>query len=414
MATIPQQVDAPLDGKVSKAAVEPPPCVRFGPVPRGNDVGPHGEQPLTVGTIAPSYGLEHVSYGVPVPAVTFCTLQAISARRFETRSQFFAHTPAVIGPRVDLIHSFNHLPLQVPRRRPFVVSCEMELPRILGQPADWQKQFALKALSKESCRRILPLSEAAQRFISRRFKAANHPHLDHKMDVFRGAVTPPAMLRPPRDIKQPIRFLFVGGDGLRKGLGVAVDAVQRLNAGGIEASLTVIGRPTAESYAMPGRSLPTNTLYAVLDETPFIEHHASLPNSEVRRRMAEADFLLFPTVDESLGWVVIEAGLTGLATAATEIFAIPELIDHESSGWLLSTDTDEDGRWLHLATSAAPDEWEALQKGLSDQIVGFAEAIARNPHLPDQMGDAARRKLEALYLPEVAAARLRAIYDAAL
>jgi glycosyltransferase involved in cell wall biosynthesis len=390
-------------------AVEPPP--KGAPARPAKTAG--GRPGLTVGVIAPSYGLEHVTYAMHPEGVAFGTLRAVTARRFEKRSQFFAHTPLVIGGRADLVHSFNHLPLQVPPGRPFVVSSELELPRILGTPAPWQVKWGLDALESDACRRILPLSDAAARFITKRFDAAGRPALAAKVEVFRGAVLPPPALRAPRD-GGPVRLLFVGGDGLRKGLGAAVAAARRLNEGGIEAHLTVIGRATETTYALPGRTISADPLRAELSEAPWITHHVSLPNAEVRAHMADADALLLPTVDESLGWVVIEAALTGLPTMGTGIFAIPELIDHNRTGWLLPADTDADGRWAHLAGPQAMEAWGPFQDALADAIIAAAEAIAGDPALPDRMGEAARETLSALYLPDRAAPRLRAIYDAAL
>lgn len=394
-------------------AVKPPPLALRGTAPRGGP-GPAGETPLAVGVIAPSYGLEHVSYGVPVPGVSFCTLKVATARRLETRSQFFAHTPLVIGPRVDLVHSLNHLPLQVPTRRPFVVSAELEMPRLLGSPASWQTRFALEALESSACRRILPLSQAAMRFMVRRFEAAGRGHLADKTEIFRGAVLPPPALRITRDPAAPIRFLFVGGDGLRKGLGAAVEAVRRLNAVGIDTHLTAIGRPTETTYAIPGTTIPSNVLRRALADSPFVTHFPKASNAEVRSLMTRADALLLPTADESLGWVVIEAGLTGLAVAATGIFAIPELVEHGTTGWLLGVETDKDDRWAPLGKPEAKAAWAGFQEGLIADIVAFGEAIAADPALPDCMGANARERLEPMYLPQYAAPRLRAIYEAAL
>lgn len=392
-------------GRTGGVASVPPP-------PRHRVIGPRATGKRKVGILAPSYGMEHLSYAMDVPGVQYFQPQPVTLRRLAPQSQFWLYTPFVLGPRTDLLHTFNQLPVN----RRFVVSFEMELPRNLGTPAAWQDRYSRKVLGSDRCRQILPMSDAARNFFMRRIAPQDRTMMSSKTDVFRGAVSAPdpSWQREERRPGDPIRLLFVGGEGLRKGLGAAVSAVDRLNAGGIETHLTVISRVTEETYAVPGVHFPGAELSERLQKAAWITQHASLPNHEVRALMMRHDALVLPSVDESLGWVVIEAGLSGLPVIASDMFAIPELVTHGKTGWLLPMELDADRRWRHLARPSARDNWDGLQTGFAAGITRAVEDIAADVDLVPRYGAAARAKLEPIYLPEQAARHLEAIYTRAL
>lgn len=364
---------------------------------------------ISVGIIAPDYGLAHVSYSMTPPNVSYYHLNCISARRLDLKNQFWAQAPLIIGPRTDLVHTFNKLPIQIPMKRPFVVSAELELPRILGTPKAWQTEWALDALENQSCRSILALSNAARDYITKRLSLAGRPNISTKISVFRGTVGELETKDRVKDNNQ-LRFLYVGSDGLRKGLGIAVRSVTQMRQIGINATLTAIGRPTETSYVIPGRRISNQDLNKALSHTSWLQHYDSLPNARIRKLMCEHDVLLLPTVDESLGWVIIEAALCGLPTISTSIFAIRELIIDRKTGWLLSVDVDEDGRWKHLGHKNNQEEWECLQDKMESDIVKIAEELSSNPKILSKTSEAARSYLGNLYERSAAEKALSSIY----
>jgi len=379
-----------------------PPRV-WGRQPTGD---PHAR---TVAVLAPGYGLERVSYMIPSARRRYVKLSRLPWHRLERRGSFWAETVPVVGPRVDLVHTFNQIALN----RPFGVTVEMELPRYLGAPARWQRQLGLRLLRSDHCRGIWPLSEAARAYLLRRFAAAGLPELAHKVTVFRGAVTPP----PPGADRAgyaesgPLRLLFVGGDGLRKGLGPALAAAERLRAGGVEATVTVVGAATAETYLVPGERFPTAPVEALLAR-PWVTHHRQLPNAAVRALMGAHDLFLFPTMDESLGWVPAEAAMSGTPTIATDIFALPELVVDGATGWTLPVDKDVDGRWRHIGQPHPRDAWQAAQEALTDGLVAIL-AGARREEIAAR-GRQARAHITALYGMDVAGAALDELYERAI
>lgn len=53
------------------------------------------------------------------------------------------------------------------------------------------------------------------------------------------------------------------------------------------------------------------------------------------------DIFVLPSIKEGLPYVILEAGLAGLAVIATSVGGIPEMIDHEKSGILVPTKNPE-------------------------------------------------------------------------
>jgi hypothetical protein len=150
-------------------------------------------------------------------------------QKMERRGTFLQQTPIVIGPRTDLVHTFNRIPVN----RNFVVSAEMELPRYLGQSKPWQMRMGLDLLASERCRGILPLSDAARASIARRFQNWGHGALREKMTVFREAISAGDIPENAADqtldtgLDGPLQLLFVGGGGLRKGLKPTLEVARR-------------------------------------------------------------------------------------------------------------------------------------------------------------------------------------------
>jgi len=117
----------------------------------------------------------------------------------------------------------------------------------------------------------------------------------------------------------PLRVLFVGQIGQRKGVAYLLAAMDRLAA---PATLTLLGRPVA---------LPP-VLKQALERHRWIE---SAPHSEVLRLMREHDVLVFPSLFEGFGLVILEAMAQGTPVIATPHTAAPDLLDDGRDGFIV-------------------------------------------------------------------------------
>jgi glycosyltransferase involved in cell wall biosynthesis len=100
----------------------------------------------------------------------------------------------------------------------------------------------------------------------------------------------------------PLRVLFVGSLGQRKGLSYALDAVAAL---GSQVSLTLIGRATAP-HCRP--------LVTALERHHWIE---SLPHTKILEQMRQHDVLVLPSLFEGYALVISEALSQGLPVLTT-------------------------------------------------------------------------------------------------
>ena len=126
-----------------------------------------------------------------------------------------------------------------------------------------------------------------------------------------------------REQKGPLRVLFVGGIGQRKGIKYLLEAVKNLNSPQIQ--LQLLG------------PLPADT--SPLEEwSPWFDYLGRTNQTGVAKHMQEADVLVLPSVFEGFGLVILEAMATGLPVIASTHSCAPEVIEENVSGFVLRHD----------------------------------------------------------------------------
>ena len=117
-----------------------------------------------------------------------------------------------------------------------------------------------------------------------------------------------------------LRVLFAGALGQRKGLSYLLAAMRRL--AGV-AELTLLGRKTSETCP---------PLDAALKVHRWIP---SRPHPEVLDEMSRHDVLVFPSLFEGFGLVLLEAMSRGLPVITTEHTAGPDFVRHGVDGYII-------------------------------------------------------------------------------
>lgn len=366
-----------------------------------------------IGVLAPSYGLEHVTYMLEVPGYRHVLRRRIPFHRLERSGTFWNMTPVILPPSVPLVHTFNMLPVNARR---FVTTFELELPRYLGPGRKWQHRIGHKLLESNRCRALLALSDIASEIAKRNLRRGGFDQAASKIRVFRGGVLPSTASEPKQYAggKAALRLLFVGGDGFRKGIIPLIEATEILRSGGVEIELTIVSSLNPKTYALRQLSLPKDEIGEKIESARWIKFHAQIPNAEVRSMMRHHDLFVFPSLDESLGWVVIEAGMEGLPSITTNIFAFPELVDDGVSGQLIKIDLNRDQRWIGLFADNQAEVWEHTCNQIRDGLITVLTEVDQNRDLISIWGAAALEKMTRLYHPKQAAKTLKQIYDQAL
>ncbi len=164
---------------------------------------------------------------------------------------------------------------------------------------------------------------------------------------------------PPRAASgknTPLRILYVGSVGQRKGIGYLIEATEALDRTGVPYTFTILGQPVA---------LPP-VLTRALERHRWIR---SAPHAEVLRLMREHDVLVFPSLFEGFGLVILEAMAQGTVVISTPHTAAPDLIDDCHDGFIVPIRS-------------------------ADAIADRLTLVAEDRHMLSTMSEAARKKAE--------------------
>jgi starch synthase len=151
----------------------------------------------------------------------------------------------------------------------------------------------------------------------------------------------------PRTTTGPLRILFVGGIGQRKGIKYLLDAYKRIRTSATE--LVLVGPMGASAKPL--------TAY-----NGMFQYLGRLDQREVVREMHKAHVLVLPSVFEGFGLVIPEAMATGMPVIASTHSIGPEIIREGRDGFVL-----------------APDDVEGLAAKL-DWLAGHREEACRMGH----------------------------------
>jgi glycosyltransferase involved in cell wall biosynthesis len=158
-------------------------------------------------------------------------------------------------------------------------------------------------------------------------------------------VAPPRLEQWQRgEPRIPGRIIFIGQIIPEKGLDLLLDAVAMLRAGGVDASLDVVGDLDGwEAPAFRGHRAAVRQRAAEADladavhflgwreDIPLIMRRASIHCCPSRREIREA-----------FGLVVLEAKLSGLPSVVGPSGNLPDLVDHRRTGWVCRSDSAQE------------------------------------------------------------------------
>jgi glycosyltransferase involved in cell wall biosynthesis len=175
----------------------------------------------------------------------------------------------------------------------------------------------------------------------------------------------------------PVRLAFVGSWIPRKGTATLARALERLSAGGVKFTLSVLGCGDASAARA---ELPAE----LADSITIVPEYR---NEELPSLLAGHELLLFPSRSEGASVALLEAMACGLAPVATSVGAAPELI------------TSENGVLIEV--------------GDADALAAHVIRLAADRRALNQMRQAAQETARAYRWDEIAARTLR-VYQQAL
>jgi len=201
----------------------------------------------------------------------------------------------------------------------------------------------LSRLKFRTARRFIAISEDVARVLSE----AGVPK--ERIAVVPDGLPGEAFVHAPAPIAPPFRLIHAGAfDGL-KGQEVAVAALARLVADGLDATLTLLGdgprRTETERLAETSGVLPRCTFAGDVRDVPA--------------RLAAAHLLLLPSRSEGASLVLVEAMAAGCAVLAHDLPAPREVCGAGKAGRLVPT--LEPGAWADAVSNLLRDETERLR-----------------------------------------------------
>jgi glycosyltransferase involved in cell wall biosynthesis len=142
---------------------------------------------------------------------------------------------------------------------------------------------------------------------------------DHKIKVIYPGVNlnQITMLNGTKSTANPFKILFVGGDFERKG---GYDL--------LEVFLSEFANQ-AELHLVTGAAIDCN------HPNVYIHRNIKAYTPEWLALYQQANVFVMPTYSEPFGWVFIEAMAAGLPIISTRINAIPEIVQHQETGFLV-------------------------------------------------------------------------------
>lgn len=127
---------------------------------------------------------------------------------------------------------------------------------------------------------------------------------------------PNIKLGPRSDVLNSRQILFVGTDWRRKGGPDLITAFRRIRDRHPDAVLNIVG-------CNPGV------------QEPGVNIIGRVPRDEIHRYMSQARMFVLPTIHEAFGIVLVEALHSGLPIISTTVGAVPEMVMHETNGYLI-------------------------------------------------------------------------------
>lgn len=185
-------------------------------------------------------------------------------------------------------------------------------------------------------------------------------------------------------------LLAVGRLVEKKGFAHMLDALALLRAQGTTCRLDLVGIGPLEE------DLRTRTRTLGLDD--LVTFHGALTQAEVRDMLTDHDLLVAPFVigsdgnADGLPTVLLEGMATGIPCIAGAVTAVPEVIDHGRTGWLI------DG---------------SDEQNIASTIAEVAVALRTNPAVIRGVTDAARDRVCRMHDSTVQARELARLADAA-
>lgn len=309
--------------------------------------------------------------------------------------------------KVDMYHFFNAVNFG---KQSWVSTFETTIPRYGAEATKVEK--ALKALSDDNCKALIALSEFNKK-LQLSFVKKTNIHLYNKISDKIQVLYPPQAIVSNGDLSrfdsiEKLKILFVGHDFFRKGGREVFNAIEKLNATGANIELTVVSKMTTDSWITFTNQSDMIEWREKLLSVSFCNYHNSLPNKEVVSLMNSNHVFMVPSLQETFGYVVLEAQACGLPVVTTSIRVFPE-INNDECGWLIDVPQTEKG-----FADVYSDGYEKISVLIQSGIEGVLNELVNDSKGLRLKAESSLERIRKQHNPESHSKALLEIYNKAL
>jgi glycosyltransferase involved in cell wall biosynthesis len=318
-----------------------------------------------------------VTGGFPEPITFTHRVVRRLRRRDRLHGYDIVHDNPSLGP--GLLTLQEHLPVVATIHHPITVDRAIALQSAetwLRRYGQW-RWYAFLRVQKMVARRvdrILTVSEASSRDLQRDYgvRADRMRVVGNGIDL--------GVFQPRPDVaRAPDRLLTIlSADAPLKGFPQLLEALGALRRDHPTLRLTVIGSPGLKS--------PTRRLMRELGLADAIEFTGKVSSEEIARRYAESTLAVVPSLYEGFGFPAGEAMACKVPVVSTRAGALPEVLGRSGECGLL------------------------VEPGSGRALAGAIDTLLRDPDRRAAMGEAGRRRVEALFTWRRAAERTVDVY----
>lgn len=376
---------------------------------------------VRVGIGSRNYGYRRVCYDLPVPNASFRKVGYVPWRYLRPGDPRWANA-YLFRPfaGVDLYHLWNGVCLN---RRPWVTSFEAHLPRHPGLPKGRLYAHSLRLLESPHCKRLLALSDFAMQLFLRQNEGFAGPSLAAKCEVLYGGVPifKSRVEEHQRFLERrggPLVLCMVGNLFFQKGGLALLEAVRQLRSRGADVELVLVSNLSGGDFVTQTSEEARARARARIQSEPGVRWHEQLPHDRVLDLLAQSHVVVLPSLDETFGWSVVEGMSAGLPAITTDVCALPEIVEHGTSGWHIKLELRADRRWAGLEHGVGSERRRAaLAEAHEVMVAGLvqaAETFLGDPASVRTMGHAALSTVRARHDPGRIGRQLRQVYEVAL
>ncbi len=315
---------------------------------------------------------------------------------------------------VDLVHLYNRLSLS---DKPWVTTYETRIPYWTPRTSfekRWYKKYGVNQLKKESCKKIIAISQNAYDLQCAYMEKENAwtKEITDKMTVLHPAqeLIVPSWEEKNVSPNGPLKIIIVGHQFYIKGGNELLQAFDQLVSEGADIELTIVSSLLPDTDSLHTSREDIEYANKIIDKYGRrITHHTSLPNDEVLQLFKKSHLSILSSYSETYGFSVLEAQAAGCPVVTTDIRVFPEN-NNDDCGWMIRVPQYDDGYGIY-GTKEQEKQYSDI---LVTELKNIFTEILNNPSLLRKKGNNAIERIRQEHDPTQTAAKLFEIYKHAL